>query len=73
VPTPWCPNLAAALNERRVVVHEEGVAELLLNDLQRQTAETAIHQPDRLGKGHVGYKTVNMRVSSKPEKNKVGT
>jgi uncharacterized protein (TIGR02679 family) len=38
VPTPWCPKLAAALSERQVVIHEEAVAELLLNDLQIPTA-----------------------------------
>lgn len=35
VPTPWCPNLAAVLDERGVVVHEEAVADVLMTDLQK--------------------------------------
>ncbi len=34
VPTPWSPNLATALDERRVVIHEEAVAEILMEDLR---------------------------------------
>jgi uncharacterized protein (TIGR02679 family) len=37
VPTPWCPSLATALSERQIVIHEEAVAELLLEDLQTPT------------------------------------
>ena len=34
IPTPWCPDLANALDQRRVVVHEEAVAETLMKDLR---------------------------------------
>jgi uncharacterized protein (TIGR02679 family) len=34
VPTPWCPNLATALDERQIVIHEEAVAESLMTDLR---------------------------------------
>ena len=32
--TPWCPRLAVALRERQVMIHEESLAQLLLQDLQ---------------------------------------
>jgi uncharacterized protein (TIGR02679 family) len=42
VPTPWCPNLATALSERQIVIHEEAVAELLLEDLQTPTSTNQV-------------------------------
>jgi len=49
VPTPWCPNLAAALSERQIVIHEEAVAEVLLKDLQTPTgiSQTLDSQPEQ--------------------------
>jgi uncharacterized protein (TIGR02679 family) len=49
LPTPWCPNLAAALIERQIVIHEEAVAELLLKDLRTPTGpnQTLDSQPEQ--------------------------
>lgn len=43
VATPWCPQLAAAMRERRIAIHEETVAELLLMDLQIASDPMEIH------------------------------
>ena len=39
------PNLAAALSERQVVIHEEAVAEVLLKDLQTSTGTSQTLDP----------------------------
>jgi uncharacterized protein (TIGR02679 family) len=33
-PTPWCPELATAMAERQISVHEEAVVDVLVNDLR---------------------------------------
>jgi uncharacterized protein (TIGR02679 family) len=36
IPTPWCPELARAMVQRKVAIHEEALADLLLTDLRAE-------------------------------------